>query len=151
MNVRNHRDFWSGVLFTVIGLAFVVLSQEYEMGTATRMGPAFFPTLLAASLTLLGLVTIWRSTARGNGKGRLSRIGWRELFLIVGAITAFAVALQFLGIVISATLLITISASASREFRLKETLISIAVLLMMSWLVFIKGLELQFAVWPSFL
>ncbi|HRA78844.1 MAG TPA: tripartite tricarboxylate transporter TctB family protein, partial [Burkholderiaceae bacterium] len=60
-------------------------------------------------------------------------------------------ALPWLGSVIAITLLIAISATASHEFGWKETLISIVVLLVMSELVFVKGLELQFPVWPKFL
>lgn len=148
MVLHNQRDFWSGVMFAVIGVAFMMFSQEYEMGTAARMGPAFFPTMLGALLALLGLATLWRSTARGEGDGRVERIGWRELLLIVGAISAFAVALPHLGMVIAVTLLIAISACASPEFRWKETLVSIVVLVTLSWLVFVRGLELQFPVWP---
>lgn len=151
MSIRNQRDFWSGVLFAIIGLAFVILAQGYQMGSSARMGPGFFPSMLGALLALLGLVTIWQSTSRDNAVTALGRVGWRELLLILGAIIAFAVALPHLGMVISVTLLIAVSAIASTESRWKETLASIAVLLALSWLVFVKGLELQFPVWPTFL
>lgn len=151
MNVRNHRDFWSGVMFAAIGIAFVIFSQEYQIGTPARMGPGFFPAVLGALLALLGLVSVWLSTSRDNEELSVGRIGWRELLLVLAAITVFAVALPHLGMVISVTLLIGISAFASYEVRWKETLVTIAVLLTLSWLVFVKGLGLQFPVWPTFL
>ena len=151
MRIRNHRDFWSGIMFLVLGVLFVIFSQAYQLGTAARMGPGFFPTMLGALMALLGLAIAWRSTAPGNREERVEKVSWRELFLILFAVGVFAIALPWLGSVIAITLLIAISATASHEFGWKETLISIVVLLVMSELVFVKGLELQFPVWPKFL
>lgn len=151
MRIRNHRDFWSGIMFLVMGVLFAILSQEYQLGRPARMGPAFFPTMLGVLMALLGLAITWRSTTRATAAMRLERVGWRELFLILLAVGMFAATLPYLGMVIAITLLIAISAIASHEFGWKETTISIVVLLVMSELVFVKGLELQFPVWPKFL
>lgn len=150
MSVRNRRDFWSGVMFAALGIAFVIFSREYQMGTPARMGPGFFPTMLGALLALLGLVVIWRSVGSSVEEIRLEPVGWRELIRIFGAILLFALALPRLGMVVAIALLVGVGASASHEFRWKETLVSIVVLLVLSWLVFVKGLELQFPVWPLF-
>ncbi|RPH58733.1 MAG: tripartite tricarboxylate transporter TctB family protein [Burkholderiales bacterium] len=151
MRIRNHRDFWSGIMFLVLGVLFVIFSQAYQLGTPARMGPGFFPTTLGALMALLGLAITWQSAAPGNREGRVEKVGWRELFLILFSVGVFAAALPYLGMVIAITLLIAISAVASHEFSWKETAISIVVLLVMSELVFVKGLELQFPVWPKFL
>lgn len=151
MRIRNHRDFWSGIMFLVLGALFVIFSQAYQLGTPARMGPGFFPTMLGVLMALLGLAIVWQSTARTTREGRLEPVGWRELFLILVAVGVFAFALPWLGMVIAIALLIAISAAASHEFSWKETAISIVVLLIMSELVFVKGLELQFPVWPKFL
>lgn len=151
MRIHNHRDFWSGIMFLVLGVLFTILSQEYQLGRPARMGPGFFPTVLGMLMALLGLVIVWRAMARTSGEMRLESVGWRELFLILLAVGVFAAALPYLGMVIAITLLIAISAVASHEFDWKETAISIIVLLVMSELVFVKGLELQFPVWPKFL
>lgn len=151
MRIRNQRDFWSGIMFLVLGALFVIFSQAYQLGTPARMGPGFFPTMLGALMALLGLAIVWQSTARTPREERLEPVGWRELFLVLLSVGVFAFALPWLGMVIAITLLIGISAVASHEFSWKETLVSIVVLLVMSELVFVKGLELQFPVWPKFL
>jgi len=102
-------------------------------------------------MALLGLVIVWVSAARTNSEARLEGVGWRELFLVLVSVGVFAATLPSLGMVVAIGLLILISALASHEFSWKETLIEAVVLLAMSWLVFIKGLELQFPVWPKFL
>ncbi len=151
MRIRNQRDFWSGVMFLALGVLFVIFSQAYQLGTPARMGPGFFPTMLGVLMALLGIGIAWRATAPSSGKGDLESVGWRELFLVLVAVGVFAAALPYLGMVVAVTLLIAISAMASHEFSWKETAISIVVLLVMSDLVFVRGLELQFPVWPKFL
>lgn len=151
MRIRNHRDFWSGVMFLVLGLLFVVFSQAYQLGTPARMGPGFFPTMLGAILGLLGLIVMWGSTARSNPEMRLESVGWRELSLVLLAVGLFGAALTQLGMVVAVALLIGIAAIASHEFNWKETLGSIVVLLVLADLVFVRGLELQFPVWPTFI
>jgi len=43
------KDFWSGVIFLVAGLASVGFARSYTMGTSMRMGPGYFPTVLGDS------------------------------------------------------------------------------------------------------
>ncbi|MCL4773655.1 MAG: tripartite tricarboxylate transporter TctB family protein [Burkholderiaceae bacterium] len=151
MRIRNQRDFWSGVMFLVLGVLFVMFSQAYQLGTPARMGPGFFPTMLGALMALLGLGIGWRALSRSSGKTELEPVGWRELFLVLVSVAVFSATLPYLGMVVSVSLLIAIAALASHEFSWKETAISIVVLLVMSDLVFVRGLELQFPVWPKFL
>jgi hypothetical protein len=54
MKIANGKDFWAGAMFTVFGLAFMLVAQNYNMGTAVRMGPAYFPTVLGGMLAVLG-------------------------------------------------------------------------------------------------
>lgn len=151
MQIRNRQDFWAGVMFVVIGGGFAFFSTNYEVGTAARMGPGYFPLLLGIILALLGLIIAWGSFSRSNKSTEIAPTGWREILLILGSVAVFGVTLPWLGMVGSVTLLILIAATASHEFSWKETVGSIIVLLIMSYFVFVKGLELQFPVWPTFL
>ena len=151
MQIRNRQDFWAGVMFVVIGGGFAFFSTNYEVGTAARMGPGYFPMMLGILLGFLGIVITARSTSRSNKKTEIAPTGWREILLILGSVALFGITLPWLGMVGSVTLLILVSAFASHEFSWKETVGSIIVLLVMSYLVFVKGLELQFPVWPTFL
>lgn len=151
MHIRSQRDFWAGVMFLAIGLFFVVHSQAYQFGSAARMGPGFFPTMLGVLMILLGLLVTANAYSRNTAEDRLEKVGWRELALILVAITAFAIALPVLGMVPAIALLIGISGFASHEFRPLELTIETIVLLVMSYYVFVKGLSLQFPIWPTFL
>jgi len=53
MKVKNPKDFLAGLMFIVFGLFFVIGARNYQLGSAARMGPAYFPTLLG---TLIGVL-----------------------------------------------------------------------------------------------
>lgn len=151
MRVRNHRDMWAGVMFFAFGVVFMVLSQQYQMGTAARMGPAYFPTVLGAILALLGFAISVSAFARGNAALRLKAVGWREITLVLVSVALFAALLPRMGMVVSIMALVVVASLAGHEFRLRESLVSAVVLTTLSYLVFVVGLELQFPVWPKFL
>lgn len=151
MKLRNHRDMWAGVMFFTFGIVFIILSQQYQMGSAARMGPAYFPTVLGGLLALLGFVIFITAFARSNNEARLQSVGWRELTLVLVSVALFAALLPSMGMVVSILVLIIVAALAGHEFRLRESVISAVVLTVMSYLVFVVGLELQFQVWPKFL
>ena len=46
MQIKNKQDFWSGIMFVVIGAAFALGATSYSMGTAARMGPWLLPILV---------------------------------------------------------------------------------------------------------
>lgn len=151
MKIRNQRDFWAGIMFLVAGLLFIALSQQYQLGTAAKMGPGYFPTVLGGLMGFLGILISWGATARSNPVTTLTKVGWRELILVLAAVAAFGFLLPRLGMVLSVIALIGVAAVAGHEFRLRDTLLSIVVLLIISYGVFVYGLELQFPVWPTFL
>jgi len=60
MKINNGKDFWAGIMFTGTGIFFMIASRAFSMGTAVRMGPAYFPTVLGGILVVLGLVILLR-------------------------------------------------------------------------------------------
>ena len=151
MKIRNQKDFWSAVMFIVFGALFIAWSMEYQFGTTQRMGPGYFPTILGILLVLLGILVAVPALKHDAHESHVERIGWRGLLVILGSVILYAVLLPRLGFVISMATLVILSAMASREFTWKAALLSTVVLGIFSYLVFVKGLELQFPVWPTFL
>jgi hypothetical protein len=151
MQLKNPKDFWSGVMFMAIGFAFAIIVRvfEYPMGSASRMGPGFFPFYLGLILGLLGIAIVIESFATSGGP--VGRLAWKPLIWVLGAVVIFGLLAKSLGLVISIVLLVMVSAYASHEFRWKESLALGAGLAVFSWLVFVKGLKLPFPVLPAFL
>ena len=62
MKIKSQKDFWSGLMFIGSGLFFMVWAvTHYQMGTAVRMGPAYFPAVLGGLLGVLGLFILAES------------------------------------------------------------------------------------------
>jgi uncharacterized membrane protein len=151
MQIRNKRDFWSGIMFLTMGVLFVILSRQYQLGTAAKMGPGYFPTVLGGMLALLGLFITLTAMSKRSAKTELLAVGWRELILVLAAVVVFAILLPKMGMLVALIALIFISAKASHEFGWRDTALATVFLLVLSYIVFVWGLELQFPVWPPFL
>src|SRR2546421_4026979 len=62
MKVKSPKDFWAGLMFIASGLFFAIWALEfYQMGTAVRMGPAYFPFVLGGLLAVLGAAILAES------------------------------------------------------------------------------------------
>lgn len=149
MKIKSQRDFWSGLMFLTVGIAFAWGSTEYSFGSSARPGPGYFPFGLGILLSLLGGAVLFKAlTLESEGGDPIGRIAWRPLLVVVAAIVLFGVALPRLGLAVTLPLLITVSALASDEFRWRDALLSSVVLTLGSWVIFVWGLKLVIPVWP---
>lgn len=138
--IRNPRDFWSGIIFIIFGVAAVVIGRDYSMGTAGRMGPAYFPTVLGTLLAIIGAIAVARSLFRSGM--RLEKFAVRELVLILAAVLLFGFLVRGAGLIVAVLVLILISAYASIKFRLLPTALLAIGLATFAVLVFVKALGL---------
>ena len=152
MKIKSERDFWSGLMFTVVGIVFAVGATNYSMGSSARPGPGYFPLLLSVILAILGAVVLFKSlTIETEGGDPIGSIAWRPLLVIVFGIVVFGVALPRLGMVITIPILIVISSLAGDEFKWKGVAVNAVVLTAFSWLIFVAGLKLTIPLWPWFI
>ena len=150
MKIKSERDFWAGMMFLVVGIAFAWGATTYNFGSSARPGPGYFPFGLGVLLALLGALELFKAlTIESEGGDPIGHIAWKPLIVILVAVAVFGVALPRLGLVITLPLLVLVSSWASDEFSIKATLINALVLITMSWLIFVKGLSLTIPVWPT--
>ena len=155
MNNKNQKDFWAGIMFAAFGIFFIVTAQENELGTAARMGPAYFPTLLGICLTALGIICslkgILARPENPDDDGKVTAFRWELLGLILGSIAVFCVLLDFTGFVIAMGLMIAICSVAGGEFRTKEVIALVIVIAGLCWVIFVYLLGMVIPVIPPFL
>jgi hypothetical protein len=113
--IWRSKDLWSGLIFLGLGCAAVALGRNHPMGTAMRMGPAYFPTMLGLLLALIGLAVILRALFKAGPS--VGRISFGKPALVLGATVLFGFLLQSLGLAGSLILLVILSAYASERFR----------------------------------
>lgn len=149
IKVKSPKDFWAGLMFIALGLFFVIGARDYELGSAARMGPAYFPTLLGGLIAVIGGIILFQSFVVKGAK--VTAFPFKLAFFITVSLLVFGYLLKPLGLVLALALLVVISAFAGHEFRLKEVLLLTVVLAILSVLVFVKGLGLPFPLWPKFM
>jgi Tripartite tricarboxylate transporter TctB family len=160
VNIKSQKDFFSGLMFLVVGGLFAVGAYNYGMGDGARMGPGYFPRLLGIILALIGAAVTFKALTVETPDGdKIGKWAWRPLFYIIAANLAFGVLLGGLpsiklpamGMIAAIYALTLISAKAGDKFKLKENLILATILSIGSYLAFIMLLKLQIPVWPTFI
>jgi putative tricarboxylic transport membrane protein len=59
LHIKGPKEFWAGLMFIGFGGFFMIWAlTHYQMGTAVRMGPAYFPTVLGGLLVFLGVLVL---------------------------------------------------------------------------------------------
>jgi len=150
VRIKSPRDFWAGAMFAGFGLFFVAWSfAHYQMGSAVRMGPGYFPAVLGGLLVVLGAVVIVKSLAVDGPK--VAPFHFRPLVLVSLSVLAYGYLMQPGGLAVATAAAVFIGALAGHEFRWKEVSVVALVLVLFSWLVFVKGLTLPFPMCPSFI
>jgi hypothetical protein len=150
VRIKGPKDFWSGVMFIGFG-AFVMLwaLTHYQMGSAVRMGPAYFPVVLGGLLVFLGVIVLLEGLAMEGPP--VPKFSYRPLLLISGACVIYGYMMKPLGLILATGLLVFISALGGHEFKWKEVTYLYLALIVFSILVFVKGLTLPFPVCPAFM
>ena len=153
MKIKNAKDFWSGVMFVAFGVFFAGFARQYDMGTAARMGPAYFPTVLGLLLVVIGLFVSFKGfrIEAEDGHGQVDKFHFKPLLLVLGAVVAFGLLLRPGGLLVALAALIIISSLGSGEFKWKEILPLTVALALLVWVTFIWGLGLTIPVLPAFM
>ncbi len=160
MNIKSQKDFFSGLLFMTVGIAFAWGATTYKVGDGARMGPGYFPLMLGVLMAILGAVITFKALVVETEDGdKIGSWAWKPLFFIIAGNLMFGLLLGGLpsikfpafGLIAAIYALTLISAMAGEEFKLREVLVLATVLAVMSYVTFIMLLKLQFPVWPAFI
>ena len=147
--IRHPKDFWTGIIFLFFGLGAIIIGQDYEMGTAGRMGPAYFPTVLGGLLSLVGAIAVVRSLLRpGEAVGKFYI---KELVIILSAVLLFGFLMRGAGLVPAVIVIVALSAFASPKFKLGEAALLAGGLALFAVVVFVKLLGLPMPIFGPWL
>jgi hypothetical protein len=149
MRIKSQVDFWGGLLFIGFGLLAILVARDYPMGSAMRMGPGYFPTYIGLALVALG-AWIAADGFRIEGE-RIGGFPWRAILLLSAGFSTFAWSIDNLGFIPALAIVVLTTSLAGPEFRWKEVLLEMVVLIAGCWAIFIYGLELPFPLfWFSY-
>ena len=160
MHIKSQKDFFSGLMFMGIGVAFAWGATTYNVGEGARMGPGYFPLWLGILMTVLGaVITFTALVVETEGGDKIGKWAWKPLIFIILANLVFGVLLAGLpgiklpamGMIVAIYALTFVSSMAEAGWKFKATFILATVLAAGSYLAFVILLKLQFPVWPAFI
>ncbi|ARO25501.1 tripartite tricarboxylate transporter TctB family protein [Rhizobium sp. S9] len=131
-----------GALFVATGAFFVYQSVGLDLGTALRMGPGYFPFILACALILLGAI-IFIQALRVEGEP-VDPFAWRGMLFILPAPVFFGLTVRGLGFAPALFFTAFIACFASRKMNLVFAVVLSLLLTIFSVAVFSYGLGLPF-------
>lgn len=146
--LRKNKDFWAGIMLIGIGVAAIFISRDYRFGTALRMGPGFFPTILGGILIVFG-VCIMAAGLRSGEKihGTLSL---RALIMLPLSLVLFGILMELAGFIPALIVLVFVSAASGREFKIVEVLLLTVFMTVASSALFIWGLGMPYPLIKGF-
>jgi hypothetical protein len=145
LRVKSPQDFGAAAVFVLIGLAGLYFGWELEFGTASRMGPGYFPVLLSCLILALGAIVGWRSLVITGPA--VARFHLRPMMFVVVAILGFGLIVNTVGLALTAAALTIVTAYARRQVNLRETLLLAGGLGIFVVVVFVYGLGQPFPAW----
>jgi putative tricarboxylic transport membrane protein len=146
LRLRSPRELVAGLV--VLALAAVAFWQigDLRMGTLFRMGPAYFPFVLATIVALLGALVA--GSAFVVDGPRLERWGWRAIAIVGAAILFFAAAIEGLGLFITTAVLALAAAFAEPHNKFVSSLVFAIAAAAFVVIVFPIALRVGIPVWP---
>jgi hypothetical protein len=134
MNIKSQKDFFSGLMFLVVGALFALGATKYNVGGAARMGPGYFPLLLGILLAVLGAGIIFYSMVHNPAHGvegdKVGSWAWKPMGYVLGANVLFGMALgglpsvglPVLGLVVGIFVLVAVGGLADKANQPKAML-----------------------------
>ena len=160
MNIKSQKDFFAGLMFMGVGVAFAWGATTYNVGSGARMGPGYFPLMLGVLMAVLGVAITFKAlVVETVGGDKIGKWAWKPLFYIIAANVMFGVLLAGVpalkipafGLIVAIYAVTFIASMAEAGWKVKNTFILATVLAVCSYLAFVMALKLQFPVWPSFI
>lgn len=148
VRLRSHPDFWAAMMFAVVALIFLWQSAGLNMGTASRMGPAYMPRVLCGLMLVVAAVLFVR--AYRVAPTETFSLGVRPMLVVPASMVVFALTLRPLGLVLSICLAVAVASMSERGARFYEVAAAAVFLSVFAVAAFVWGLKLNLPIWPRF-
>lgn len=144
MKIKNQEDFWAGLMFVGFGLLAIFISRDYPFGTASRMGPGYFPSVLGGIMLVLGAIVAFLALRPSESEKKVTPFAWKPMIMLSLGFVVFGWGIDNIGFIPSLFLLSVITAAAGQTFKVVEVLIMTAALIAGAVGIFIYGIDLPF-------
>jgi hypothetical protein len=146
--IKHYKDFWSGLMFMIFGLAVIAIARDYPFGNGARMGPGYFPMVLATLLAVLGLIVTVRACF-GRRHVSVGPLAWKPLLIILAATSLYGLLVRDAGFIAVTFACVLMTARASRRGRWIPQVLLAAGTTLCCVLIFIHGLGVPLTLFGS--
>ena len=147
MKIRNPADLGAGLVVAAVALAYLALGHTLALGSASEMGPGWFPRHVALLALVVGALLIIRSLRRPGAD--LPPFQLRPLLAVVAAVCVFAIGINRLGLLLTAPLTVLIASGAVAGPSLRRRLGMAILTALVAAGVFVSALGLTIALFPG--
>ena len=145
--LRLSKNLLAGLMFVAFGLAGLWLARDLDFGSASDMGPGYFPLIVCALLLALGgalsVTALMRAGEAAEGWA------WKPLLLVTLAALAFALLLKPIGLVGTLAVTTVLASAAGTLLRPLRLAALAAVLIAVNVGIFVLALKMPIPLWPS--
>jgi predicted MFS family arabinose efflux permease len=139
--LRN-PDILSALMFIGVGGIGMYIARDYPFGSALRMGPGYFPTVLGGMLVVFGIYCLVKGLKVQDKVKRTWSV--RALIVLPLAAWVYGLMMEHFGFIPALIVLSVMSAFASPEFKFVEQGILAIALTVLCVGLFIYGLGLPY-------
>ncbi|HSF22141.1 MAG TPA: tripartite tricarboxylate transporter TctB family protein [Burkholderiales bacterium] len=140
---RTNKDLWAGLMYIGTGAIGMWIARDYPFGSALRMGPGYFPTVLGGIMIAMGIYVLVLGLRKDHEK-IVGNWSIRALIILPVATVVFGLLMEHAGFIPAMLALIPVSALAGREFKWIEVVPLTIGLLIVCTAGFIYGLGLPY-------
>ncbi len=146
----NRKEFWASFLMLFIGIATIIGSQNYQMGSLVRMGPGYFPFMLGILLTAIAVLILFSPeslTDDGDAEDEIVLTLGEQITtwaLVIGSVILFIIIGKYGGLIPATFVMCTLAALGDKGNTWKTAVIIGIVMSIVSAALFVYGLQIQF-------
>lgn len=145
---KGVKSLYVGLIYIVVGVVAFFWSRTYEIGTAFRMGPGYFPAMLGLILLGLGVISVVNGY-RAQTPDPITKHRLEPFFLILASIVSFALLIERTGLIVAIFVSVLLCCARRAVTHPLEVFLTFVALAGFSALVFVHlfGMHLPLFWW----
>jgi len=147
LRIKSPQDIGAAVVIILIGIAGIYFGWDLRFGTASRMGPGFFPYYLSWCIVALGLLIGGRAFVLDGPS--IERPQLRPILMVVIGTLFFGYLIEYVGLVVSTIGMVLIAAYARTAVNLKESILLAVGMTLFIVVVFVWALHQPLPLWGN--
>jgi hypothetical protein len=147
LGINGQKNVVAGLIYLVFGITIFFWSLKWTQGTATRMGPGYFPHLVGIVLCLFGIAAIAQGVLTRK-PDPLPAMKLEPLLLILASVLAFGLLIERAGMIVATLACVFLACLRRALVKPLEVFIIFAALAAFNYFVFYRAFGMNMRIYP---